>query len=224
MPVLHAGQADGPRQHRQAALVGHSRRLAGRRSGVLRGDDAQLSRHVRELPVWFFNLPPPDDAPHRAGYGCGRDSGSRRCCRDSSTSGVEGSLDIDHRAGDGRLAARSMARESTPREPGHHQVALLARHARRAGRRHAGQQALADRADVERPCDGSRCSFRRPRSSRRRDSIGSRGRSAIGCCRCSCGGLVLVVARELCRFGCAIAGLLIWSMAAAAAVSARRDV
>ncbi len=24
-----------------------------------------------ELPVWFFNLPPPDDAPHRAGYGPG---------------------------------------------------------------------------------------------------------------------------------------------------------
>ncbi len=23
------------------------------------------------LPVWFFNLPPPDDAPHRGGYGAG---------------------------------------------------------------------------------------------------------------------------------------------------------
>ena len=26
---------------------------------------------TRELPVWFFNLPPPDDAPHRVGYGFG---------------------------------------------------------------------------------------------------------------------------------------------------------
>ena len=24
-----------------------------------------------ELPVWFYNLPPPDDAPHRGGYGAG---------------------------------------------------------------------------------------------------------------------------------------------------------
>lgn len=24
-----------------------------------------------ELPVWFFNLPPPDDKPHRGGYGAG---------------------------------------------------------------------------------------------------------------------------------------------------------
>lgn len=28
-------------------------------------------RDTRELPVWFFNLPPPDDKPHRAGYGFG---------------------------------------------------------------------------------------------------------------------------------------------------------
>src|SRR5688572_7013617 len=26
---------------------------------------------TRDLPVWFFNLPPPDDTPHRAGYGFG---------------------------------------------------------------------------------------------------------------------------------------------------------
>ena len=28
-------------------------------------------RDTRELPVWFFNLTPPDDKPHRAGYGFG---------------------------------------------------------------------------------------------------------------------------------------------------------
>ena len=28
-------------------------------------------RDTRELPVWFFNLTPPDDAPHRVGYGFG---------------------------------------------------------------------------------------------------------------------------------------------------------
>jgi hypothetical protein len=28
-------------------------------------------RETRELPVWFYNLPPPDDAPHRGGYGFG---------------------------------------------------------------------------------------------------------------------------------------------------------
>jgi hypothetical protein len=28
-------------------------------------------RDTRELPVWFYNLPPPDDATHRAGYGFG---------------------------------------------------------------------------------------------------------------------------------------------------------
>jgi hypothetical protein len=28
-------------------------------------------RDTRELPVWFYNLAPPDDAPHRGGYGFG---------------------------------------------------------------------------------------------------------------------------------------------------------
>ena len=28
-------------------------------------------RDTRELPVWFYNLPPPDDKPHRGGYGFG---------------------------------------------------------------------------------------------------------------------------------------------------------
>lgn len=28
-------------------------------------------RDTRELPVWFFNLPPLDNTPHRAGYGFG---------------------------------------------------------------------------------------------------------------------------------------------------------
>src|SRR5688572_2759576 len=28
-------------------------------------------RDTRELPVWFYNLTPPDDKPHRAGYGHG---------------------------------------------------------------------------------------------------------------------------------------------------------
>src|SRR5688500_15052300 len=28
-------------------------------------------RDTRELPVWFYNLTPPDDKPHRAGYGFG---------------------------------------------------------------------------------------------------------------------------------------------------------
>ena len=28
-------------------------------------------RDTRELPVWFYNLPPPDDKPHRGGFGFG---------------------------------------------------------------------------------------------------------------------------------------------------------
>ena len=86
---------------------------------------AVMSRSYRDtfaLPVWFFNLPPPDDAPHRAGYGAGEipvrvDLFGFIDVRD------EGSLDIVTGPGMGASLRIDGARVD-PVEPGHHQVAL----------------------------------------------------------------------------------------------------
>ena len=79
-------------------------------------------RDTRDLPVWFFNLPPPDDTPHRAGYGVGeipvrdadrvhRRAGRRhvRPCRPDRRRMRRCSID-------GRASMRD--------EPGRHQVTL----------------------------------------------------------------------------------------------------
>lgn len=86
---------------------------------------AVMSRSYRDtfaLPVWFFNLPPPDDAPHRAGYGAGEipvrlDLFGFIEVRD------EGSLDIVTGPGMGASLRIDGARVD-PVEPGHHQVAV----------------------------------------------------------------------------------------------------
>ena len=86
---------------------------------------AVMSRGYRDtfaLPVWFFNLPPPDDAPHRAGYGAGEipvrvDLFGFIDVRD------EGSLDIVTGPGMGASLRIDGARVD-PVEPGRHQVAL----------------------------------------------------------------------------------------------------
>ena len=86
---------------------------------------AVMSRSYRDtfsLPVWFFNLPPPDDAPHRAGYGAGEipvrvDLFGFIDVRD------EGALDIVTGAGMG-ASLRIDGGRVDPLEPGHHQVAL----------------------------------------------------------------------------------------------------
>ena len=86
---------------------------------------AVMSRSYRDtfaLPVWFFNLPPPDDAPHRAGYGAGEipvrvDLVGFIDVRD------EGVLDIA--TGPEMSASLHIdGRRVDPREPGQHQVSL----------------------------------------------------------------------------------------------------
>lgn len=86
---------------------------------------AVMSRSYRDtfsLPVWFFNLPPPDDAPHRGGYGAGEipvrvDLFGFIDVRD------EGVLDIVTGPGMGAALRIDGARVG-PLEPGHHQRAL----------------------------------------------------------------------------------------------------
>ena len=86
---------------------------------------AMMTRSYRdsfELPAWFFNLPPPDDAPHRDGYHAGqipvRVSGSGFIVVRSdgtfdlkTTPAMNAALQIDGRA-------------VTAGEPGHHQAEL----------------------------------------------------------------------------------------------------
>ncbi len=86
---------------------------------------AVMSRSYRDtfaLPVWFFNLPPPDDAPHRGGYGAGEipvrvDLFGFIDVRD------QGSLDIVTGPGMGASLRIDGARVD-PVEPGHHHMAL----------------------------------------------------------------------------------------------------
>ena len=185
---------------------------------------AVMTRSFRDtfaLPVWFFNLPPPDDAPHRAGYGAG-EIPVRVDVFGFIDVGAEGSLDIVTGPGMGASLRVDGARVDA-REPGHHQVAL-------SPGTH-GIQMEAMLATKHWPivpawnghADGVDVLSRRPRSSRRRDSIEWRGRSAIGCCCCSaadwCSAWLASFALRLRDLG-----LLIWSTAAAVAVSIGRDV
>lgn len=86
---------------------------------------AVMSRGYRDtfaLPVWFFNLPPPDDAPHRAGYGAG-EIPVRVDLFGFIDVREEGSLDIVTGPGMGASLRIDGARVD-PVEPGRHQVAL----------------------------------------------------------------------------------------------------
>lgn len=79
-------------------------------------------RDTRELPVWFFNLTPPDDAPHRAGYGFGeiavrkRVSGYIHAPADGSFELITGESTASTLAIDGRHVP--------PLAPGRHEAAL----------------------------------------------------------------------------------------------------
>jgi hypothetical protein len=86
---------------------------------------AVMTRSFRDtfaLPVWFFNLPPPDDAPHRGGYGAG-EIPVRVDVFGFIDVGAEGALDIV--SGPGMDASlRVDGARVDAREPGHHHVAL----------------------------------------------------------------------------------------------------
>jgi hypothetical protein len=79
-------------------------------------------RDTRELPVWFYNLPPPGDVPHRAGYGFGeilvrqRLSGYLDAPSDGTFELITGP------ATSAALTVNGVAIE--PRAPGHHETPL----------------------------------------------------------------------------------------------------
>ena len=86
---------------------------------------AVMSRGYRDtfaLPVWFFNLPPPDDAPHRGGYGAG-EIPVRVDVSGFMNVADAGLLEIVTGAGMGATLRVDGARVDA-REPGHHQAIL----------------------------------------------------------------------------------------------------
>ena len=86
---------------------------------------AVMTRSYRdsfELPAWFFNLPPPDDAPHRDGYSAGQIP-----VRVSGTGFItirsDGTFDLLTTPPMG-TALQIDGREVSAAGPGHHQVDL----------------------------------------------------------------------------------------------------
>ena len=61
-------------------------------------------RDTRELPVWFYNLTPPDDKPHRAGYGYG-EFPVRETLMGFIDVPADGTARAHHRARHGRLTS-----------------------------------------------------------------------------------------------------------------------
>src|SRR5688572_26818994 len=87
---------------------------------------AVMTRSYRDtfaLPVWFFNLPPPDDAPHRGGYGAGEIL-VRADLYGFIDVRSEGTLEIVTGPGMG-ASLRIDGAQLEPREPGLHQVSLM---------------------------------------------------------------------------------------------------
>jgi hypothetical protein len=79
-------------------------------------------RDTRELPAWFYNLPPPDDAPHRGGYGAGEIAVRETL---SGFLDVRGAGTLTLTTGPATAAALLVdGRIVEPHEPGRHQVAL----------------------------------------------------------------------------------------------------
>ena len=119
--VLHAGETHGPRKHGQATLVGHCADWLSDHPTC----SAAMTRSYRDtfaLPGWFFNLPPPDDAPHRGGYGAG-ELLVRADLYGFIDVRNEGTLEIVTGPGMGASVRIDGARLD-PREPGRHQVSL----------------------------------------------------------------------------------------------------
>ena len=77
---------------------------------------------IRELPVWFYNLPPPDDKPHRAGFGFGEIPVRERLSGYFDAPG-EGTFEMI--TGPGTSAELKInGQVVAPRAPGHHEIRL----------------------------------------------------------------------------------------------------
>ncbi len=77
---------------------------------------------TRELPVWFYNLAPPDDATHRAGYGFGE-----ILVRETVMGFIDAPSDGTFELMTGPATRASLlvdGRVVDPREPGRHEVRL----------------------------------------------------------------------------------------------------
>lgn len=77
---------------------------------------------TRELPVWFFNLPPPDDKPHRGGFGFGEILVRQRLSGYLDAP-ADGTFELI--TGPATSAALTIdGRPIEPRAPGRHQIDL----------------------------------------------------------------------------------------------------
>ena len=79
---------------------------------------------TRELPVWFYNMPPPGDQPHRGGYGFGE-----ILVRQSLSGYFDAPSDGTFELTTGPATAAAVTINGVPidpREPGHHEVQLHA--------------------------------------------------------------------------------------------------
>jgi hypothetical protein len=79
-------------------------------------------RDTRELPVWFYNLPPPDDKPHRAGFGFGEIPVRQSLAGYIDVTG-DGTFEL--MTGPGTSAELKVnGQRVEPRDPGHHEIRL----------------------------------------------------------------------------------------------------